>query len=185
MVGCVPRVCGRRRESPRRLSGRQHIRDFIAACVETGVPAEWFEGAEVAGPLATFEGADRWVDHPYREGVALIGDAAAATDPSWGCGLSLTLRDVRVLRDRLLASEDWAAAARSYAEEHDRYYGALHRIEGWLTELVYELGPEADARRDRVLPLHAEERDRRPDLLGLGPESPSDEAARRRFFGES
>jgi 8-oxo-dGTP pyrophosphatase MutT (NUDIX family) len=32
-------------------------------------------------------------------GVVLVGDASATSDPSWGCGLSLTLRDVRVLRD--------------------------------------------------------------------------------------
>jgi 2-polyprenyl-6-methoxyphenol hydroxylase-like FAD-dependent oxidoreductase len=43
--------------------------------------------------------------HPYRRGVALVGDAAAVSDPSWGQGLSMTLRDVRVLRDQLLASE--------------------------------------------------------------------------------
>jgi menaquinone-9 beta-reductase len=35
--------------------------------------------------------------------MALIGDAAAASDPSWGEGLSLTLRDVRLLRDSLIA----------------------------------------------------------------------------------
>jgi menaquinone-9 beta-reductase len=47
---------------------------------------------EIAGPLASFEGADVWVDQPYKNGVALIGDAAAANDPCFGCGLSLTLR---------------------------------------------------------------------------------------------
>lgn len=45
----------------------------------------------------SFDAADRWVDHPYHAGVVLIGDAAAASDPCFGCGLSLTLRDVRVL----------------------------------------------------------------------------------------
>lgn len=39
----------------------------------------------------------------------------------------LTLRDVRVLRDCLLATDDWHAAAHAYAQQHDRYYGALHR----------------------------------------------------------
>src|SRR5207245_1348633 len=96
--------------------------------IAAGAPAEWFDGAEPAGPLACFEGADRWVDHPYRNGVALIGDAAAASDPSFGCGTSLTLRDVRVLRDHLLANDDWNKAAEAYAAEHDRYYGALHRL---------------------------------------------------------
>ncbi len=37
----------------------------------------------------------------------------------WGCRLSLTLRDIRVLRDRLLADTDWDRAAHAYAAEHD------------------------------------------------------------------
>jgi 2-polyprenyl-6-methoxyphenol hydroxylase-like FAD-dependent oxidoreductase len=168
----------------RPLSGAEHAGEFVAACVETGVPAGWFEAARVIGPLAMFEGADRWVDHPSRDGIVLIGDAAAASDPCWGSGLALTLRDVRVLRDRLLATSDWDAAAAEYAREHDRYYGALHRLHGWMRELLYEVGPEADTRRARALPLLAKEPERRPDLLGLGPEAPGDEAARRRLFGE-
>jgi 2-polyprenyl-6-methoxyphenol hydroxylase-like FAD-dependent oxidoreductase len=168
----------------RPLSGRRHIGDFVAACVDTGVPAAWYEGAEVAGPLAAFDGADAWVDRPYRDGIVLVGDAAAASDPTWGCGLSLTLRDVRVLRDQLLTTTDWPAAADAYATEHDGYYSALHRLEDWLTVLMYEMGPDADARRARVLPRFAEDPSRAPDFPGLGPDSPSDEAARRRFFAE-
>jgi 2-polyprenyl-6-methoxyphenol hydroxylase-like FAD-dependent oxidoreductase len=166
------------------VSGNQHVDEFIAGCVETGVPREWYANARLAGPLAAFPGADNWVDHPYRNGVALIGDAAAASDPSWGCGLSLTLRDVRVLRDCLLANNDWDAAAADYAQRHDVYYGALHRIEDWLTQLMYETGELADKRRAHVLPRFAKEPDRAPDLQGRGPDSPSDEAARRRFFAE-
>jgi hypothetical protein len=63
------------------------------------------------------------------------GDAAAASDPTWAQGLSLTLRDVRVLRDQLLMNDDWEAA-HAYATEHDQYYGALHRIEGWAREFA-------------------------------------------------
>ena len=48
---------------------------------------------------------------PIANDVVLIGDAAAASDPVWGSGLSLTLRDARVLRDHLLANADWRAAA--------------------------------------------------------------------------
>lgn len=126
--------------------------------------------------MAAFEGADSWVDYPYREGVALIGDAAASCDPSWGCGLSLTLRDVRTLRDRLLTSDDWDTAARAYAVEHDRFYAALHRLEDWRASLL-EVGTEADDRRARVLPLLATTAPgRAPDLVGLGPDGPSDEA---------
>jgi len=109
------------------------------------------------------------VDAPYRAGVALVGDAATACDPSWGCGMALALHDVRTLRDRLLASDDWDAAGRAYAAEHDRFYGALHRLEHWRAAF-FEIGPEADARRARVLArLAAAAPGSAPDLAGLGP----------------
>src|SRR4051812_3249442 len=174
-----------RQGEPARLSGRQAVSDFVATSSAAGMPAEWYDGAEPAGPLACFEGADRWVAHPYRDGVVLVGDAAAASDPSWGCGLSLTLRDVRVLRDRLVADTDWDRAAHAYAEEHDRYYGAIHRLTDWMTMLFYDPGLAGAARRTRAFPRLTENWvERVPDTIGLGPEAPSDEAARRRLFGE-
>jgi 2-polyprenyl-6-methoxyphenol hydroxylase-like FAD-dependent oxidoreductase len=173
-----------RKGPPRPLHGARHADDFIAACAETGAPPAWFARARVLGPLASFEACDRWVERPHREGVALIGDAAAATDPTFGDGLSLTLRDVRTLRDRLLGTPDWGEAAEAYAAEHARYYGALRRIQGWTRELLYERGPAAEARRARALPLLAKEPDRRLDYSTWGPEGPSDEAARRRFYAE-
>lgn len=171
-----------RRTGPRRpLSGRRQVPAFLAACVAAGADPAWFAGAEAAGPLAAFEGADSWADHPYRAGVARIGDAAASCDPSWDCGLSLTLHDVRTLHGRLQASDDWDAAARAYAVEHDRFYAALHRLEDWRTSL-FEVGAEADARRARVLPLLASAAPGcAPDLVGLGPDGPSDEATLRAF----
>ncbi len=171
----------RRTGPPRPLSGVGHIGDFVAACCDAGAEPAWFADARPAGPLAAFEGADRWVDNPYRAGVALVGDAAAACDPSWGCGMALALHDVRTLRDRLLASDDWDAAGRAYAAEHDRFYGALHRLEHWRGAL-FEIGPEADARRARVLPrLAAAAPGSAPDLTSLGPDGPSDEATLREF----
>ena len=179
-----PYLIYRKRGARRHLSGTQRLGDFVRACVELGAPGDWFAGAEAVGPLAEFEGAPTWVEHPYRDGIALVGDAAAASDPSFGGGLSLTLRDVRVLRDRLLGGDDWDAAGHAYAAEHDRYFGALHRVEGWLGDLLYEVGPEADARRARALPRLAEEPDRDLDLIGVGPDLPSDETTRRRFLAE-
>jgi 2-polyprenyl-6-methoxyphenol hydroxylase-like FAD-dependent oxidoreductase len=166
------------------LSGRRHVPAFLTACTSAGVPSAWLERAEPAGPLAAFQGADTCVARPHRDGVALVGDAAASSDPAWGCGLSLTLRDVRVLRDALLASDDWDAAARAYADEHDRYYERLHTLEDWLTRAFFETGPQADARRARILARAALEPDRVPDVVAQGPDAPCDEAARKRFFAE-
>jgi 2-polyprenyl-6-methoxyphenol hydroxylase-like FAD-dependent oxidoreductase len=109
--------------SVERFQGDADVPRFVETAVRIGVPKEWYDGARSAGPLATFDGTDEWVPHPYRDGVALIGDAASTSDPTWGQGMSLTLRDLRLLRDRLLAEEDWDAAGHAYAEEHDRCYG--------------------------------------------------------------
>jgi 2-polyprenyl-6-methoxyphenol hydroxylase-like FAD-dependent oxidoreductase len=168
-----------------RLQGEKDVPRFIAEAVQTGLPAALFEGARPNGPLATFSGADEWTDHPYREGMALVGDAAATSDPTWGQGLSLTMRDVRTLRDKLLEDDDWERAGHAYAEEHDRYYNAVHPAEDWLTQLFMEQGPDADARRMRVMPLIVQDPSRVPDTFFSGPEaSPVDDAAKRRFFGE-
>lgn len=167
-----------------RLQGDKDVQQFIDASVAVGMPAAYFEGARPAGPLATFDGADCYVEHPYRDGVALVGDAAATSDPSWGQGLSLTLRDVRVLRDALTANDDWDAAGHAYATEHDRYFGVVHTAEDWMTQFFYEMGPEADARRARAFPLIAQDPTRVPDVINSGPDVVLDDAARRRFFAE-
>jgi 2-polyprenyl-6-methoxyphenol hydroxylase-like FAD-dependent oxidoreductase len=85
--------------------------------------------------------------------VVLIGDAAAMTDPTIGQGMSLTLRDARVLRDHLLSHGDWDAAGHGYVEHHDQAYAVLHTVEYWLKALLLETGPKAEARRTQALPL--------------------------------
>jgi 2-polyprenyl-6-methoxyphenol hydroxylase-like FAD-dependent oxidoreductase len=89
-----------------RLSGAKAVPDFVEISASAGAPREWFGTAKLAGPLASFDCNENWVNHPYRAGVALIGDAAATSDPTFGCGLSLTLRDVRVLSNLLLTEAD-------------------------------------------------------------------------------
>jgi menaquinone-9 beta-reductase len=173
-----------RADRQERLQGSSDIARFIDLSIAAGVKPEWCAGARAVGPLATFDGADNWVDHPYRSGIALIGDAAAASDPSHGQGLSLTLRDVRVLRDRLIEASDWDAAGHAYAAEHDRYYSTLRMAEEWITAMFFTGGPEAEARRARALPLIASDPTRLPDFFSSGPEVPADDSVRRRFFGE-
>ncbi|MBX3010250.1 MAG: FAD-dependent monooxygenase [Caldilineaceae bacterium] len=168
----------------RLLCGVHNIPLFLHECIQTGVPAAWFANGVPAGPLAMFHTNSCWVDTPSKPGVVLIGDAAGASNPSFGCGLSLTLRDVRVLSEQLLQTEAWPRAIAHYADQHDDYYHKLHCKERWLTQLFYELGPLANQRRARVMPLHRQEPDRDLDIVGLGPDARCDEQARLRFFGE-
>jgi 2-polyprenyl-6-methoxyphenol hydroxylase-like FAD-dependent oxidoreductase len=167
------------------LSGDAAMPRFIEYCQQAGAPAQYYGKAKAVGPLATFRGADTWVAHPYNQGVALLGDAAATSDPTWGQGLSLTMRDVRVLRDYLVRNDNWQEAGHAYAEVHDRYYGVLHTYEAWQTHMLMTTGPEADARRAKALSLWREDPSRNPDIVHSGPDQTLDETARRRYFGEA
>jgi 2-polyprenyl-6-methoxyphenol hydroxylase-like FAD-dependent oxidoreductase len=173
-----PSVAGRRN-----LTGDGKTATFLEGCRATGVPEDWLAHATPVGPLAEFDGADRWTTTATKDGVALIGDAAAATDPSWGCGLSLTLLDVEHLSKQLLATDDWKTALDRYDREHLEYSWALRRTLGWMTELFWTPGPEADDRRQRVFARMAQDPREFPDNVGLGPFGPSDERARRLTLG--
>jgi 2-polyprenyl-6-methoxyphenol hydroxylase-like FAD-dependent oxidoreductase len=167
-----------------RYQGPGDLARFVDGCKKSGARAALFDGVKQIGPLATFPCAHRWVDHPYRDGVALLGDSATSSDPTWGQGLSLTMRDARVLRDHLMRSDDWDAAGHAYASEHDGYSGRLHTFHQWMTAMYLATGPDADARRARAMPLIAQDPSRQPDALFVGPDLPVDEAARKRFFAE-
>jgi 2-polyprenyl-6-methoxyphenol hydroxylase-like FAD-dependent oxidoreductase len=169
----------------RGLSGKGAVPLFIECCTGLGVPRNWLAKAAAGGPLAEFSGADKWVKHPYKEGVALVGDAASSNDPAWGNGLALTLRDARTLTECFDESTDRDEAGAAYAHRHDEYFGAINRVTGWLTDLLYEVGPEADARREKAFAAMKHDKSRNPDYIANGPESPSDERARQRMFGEN
>jgi 2-polyprenyl-6-methoxyphenol hydroxylase-like FAD-dependent oxidoreductase len=168
---------------PRRLTGKNKVAEFLQAVQSVGIPESWLARAESIGPLAEFEGADTWVPSPAKNGIVLIGDAAGASDPSWGSGLALTLVDVEHLANALLSNDNWDVALAEYAREHDAYYDALHRIHDWMTQLAWTPGPEADERRARVVPNWIALPDGFPDLVGRGPFGPSDERARRMILG--
>jgi 2-polyprenyl-6-methoxyphenol hydroxylase-like FAD-dependent oxidoreductase len=167
----------------RGLSGNGQVDAFLRSCRATGAPAEWFAGVELAPPLADFEGAAQWVEHPCRDGIVLVGDAAATLDPSFGAGLSKTLLDVECLLAALGSTTDRDAALAAYAASHDRNYRILHDLEAWLMTLLWSRGPEADARRHRVMPRFDIGDPAMPDLQ-LGPDGPHDAAARKLMLGE-
>ena len=167
-----------------RLQGSGAFERFVDRAAQTGIPREAFADAKIAGPLGTFAADDSWVDHPYADGVALVGDAAGISDPTHGQGLSLGWRDVRVLRDHLSNSDDWDAAGHAYAEVHDEHFERIITAESWTQQMFFDSGTEADERRARAFPLFARDPTRLPDILWSGPDLPVNEEVRRRFFGE-
>jgi 2-polyprenyl-6-methoxyphenol hydroxylase-like FAD-dependent oxidoreductase len=176
---------GYRDNSGIQLKGDGDFQRFIDLCVQTGAPAELYEGVKQAGPIASFAGNDSWVEHPYRDGVALVGDAAQTSDQTWGQGLSITMRDIRLLRDELLASDDWEAAGHAYAEAANQAFDDVRTLEGWLTTIMMDQGAEATAMRMKAIPRMASDPEAIPDTHFSGPDvAPADEAARIRLFGE-
>ena len=174
-----------RTDSGVRFQGEKDVPSYIQEFKNLGGDPKVIEGARASGPLATFNGADEWVDHAYRDGVALLGDAAGTSDPCYGQGLSLTVHGARLLRDALVANDDWDAAGHAYAEQQDRDFQDVRKCEDWFTQFFYDAGPEAGARRAKAMALIGQDPDRVPDTLQSGPgNAVLDEAAKARFFAE-
>ena len=166
-----------------RLSGAKDGERFIEGFLSTGAPEDVFTGARPAGPLATFDGAHAWVDHPFKDGIALIGDAASTGDPTWGQGLSTSLRDARLLRDALVSNQDWEQAGHSYAAAHDAFYEINHTFEVWTSHLLMD--PKSRDLRARVVPKMKLDPFGHLHAFYLGPDRALDEQARIDFFAEA
>jgi 2-polyprenyl-6-methoxyphenol hydroxylase-like FAD-dependent oxidoreductase len=167
-----------------RLNGPAAFQRFLDECIAMGTPPEHLAGAQQAGPLATFDCNEIWVEHPYKAGIALIGDAAANSDPTWGQGLALTLRDVRTLAEALSARDDWEAAAHGWAEEHDRYSGVIRTVNNCYADLFMDPTPAGRRRRDRALHAISQDSTRAPQHHFAGPDLPAPPNLRARFLAE-
>ena len=114
-----PRAGGRARlyllHSPlqkRRFSGPSAATDFLKAFQFRCIPhSEDIFGnaypATTTTPCAFFPMDDSWCDTIAVPGAVLIGDAAGWSDPVIGQGLSIALRDARMVRDTLIANANW------------------------------------------------------------------------------
>lgn len=167
------------------LQGAEKLKTYVEESVRAlPMMAEVYADVQSIGPLATFDVSESWVRHPYRDGVALLGDAAATSDPTFGQGMATALRSVRVLSDVLLHNQDWDQAGDEYAREFDRYFQNLHKVSGWLRTLFQDPSADASALRAKAMPKIAENVMRVPDHLFSGPDLPADETVRARFFGD-
>ena len=57
--------------------GAAGFRRLVAVAADSGVPEAVIGGARPEGPLAAFVAGDSWIETPYRDGLAVVGDAAA------------------------------------------------------------------------------------------------------------
>ncbi|HLK04922.1 MAG TPA: NAD(P)/FAD-dependent oxidoreductase [Candidatus Acidoferrum sp.] len=168
-----------------RLQGTEMLDLFLSESARCYPPlADYYAAVKCIGPLASFDVSESWVEHPSRDGVVLLGDAASTSDPTYGQGLSFALRGARVLRDELSANSDWTTAANQYAEKHRGWRGACCTVEGWFRTLFQDPSSQSAALRERAMPLIAQDPTRVPDHIFSGPELPVNDTVRARFFGE-
>lgn len=96
--------------SPHRFAGPKGPAEMLRVVQNmTVIPAERFAKASPSGPSATFPGDDSVCEQPFVDGVVLIGDAAGYNNPNIGQGLSIAMRDVRIVSELLASNSDWSS----------------------------------------------------------------------------
>lgn len=152
----------RRADDPEPLKGPTAVGEFLKAFRTTIFPrSDELAEATPIGPCATFPMNDAWVGEPVVPGAALIGDAAGWSNPVTAQGLSITMRDARVLSDALLDTHDWTPSGLAGYTEERRNRMARLRFASALTDLLTGFGmSDRLARRSRMLGLLR----RRPEL---------------------
>jgi menaquinone-9 beta-reductase len=163
-----------------RFSGRTGAEQFLAACNVSCYPwSEQVMAATPAGPCATYAGDDTWTDAPFADGVVLIGDAAGYNDPIIGQGLSLALRDARIVRDLILDGARQSAAFGPYGEERA---SRMEHVRFIADVLAVAQAEDADNRSARRVMLAEKMAAMDPEIFPLmlsafaGPETIPEEA---------
>jgi 2-polyprenyl-6-methoxyphenol hydroxylase-like FAD-dependent oxidoreductase len=135
-----------------RFAGAGREKNLLAAfnlkCMPLG---ECIARGERIGPFRAYSNQDEWVERPTAPGVVLIGDAAGHNDPLIGQGLSITLRDVRIVRDIVLAGDWRQPAFESYVEERSERMRRLRIAGRFGAKMRVQFGPAAAARRGRAM----------------------------------
>lgn len=133
----------------RRFAGTDNQARFLDAFRLKTLPgSEYLANGTPAGPCNSYGNEDTFTDSPLAPGVVLIGDAAGHNDPIIGQGLSITYRDVRIVRDLMLENREWAPGMfRPYADERRERMRRLRTTAWSFSILNAEFGPQARARR--------------------------------------
>lgn len=140
-------------DEKQRFSGSAGAGRFMEAMRKACLPTiELLSGATPAGPCRTYGAEDTWIPEPYAPGVVLIGDAAGYNDPIIGQGLSLTMRDVRIVSDLLLENPEWSPQLfTGYGSERVERMRRVRSTAHIMAKVFSEFGEEAHARRLQVM----------------------------------
>jgi 2-polyprenyl-6-methoxyphenol hydroxylase-like FAD-dependent oxidoreductase len=139
-------------DDKRRFAGADNQARFLEAFQLASVPlSEHLANGTPSGPCNSYGNEDTWTDVPYVPGVVLIGDAAGHNDPIIGQGLSISYRDVRIVRDLMLENRNWTPDLfRPYAEERRERMRRLRMTASTFSILSVEFGDHARERRMKV-----------------------------------
>lgn len=134
-----------------RFAGPAREQEFLDAFRFNCIPgSERIRKATPAGPCVFYPMNDTWTDTPYADGVVLVGDAAGWNDPILGQGLSIALRDVRVVSEIIQSCTDWSRSAfKSYGEERQERMRRLRIAAQVRTDLYATFTPEGAEHRRR------------------------------------
>ncbi len=135
-----------------RYAGPGGAERFVADLVGAGVEelSAAVAGARPAGLCAAFPGTDTWTDNPCADGVVLVGDAAGHSDPAIGCGLSIALRDVRLVRDLVLAGARTADDFAPYGVERRERMRRLRLVSRLVIAAAVDPAGDRSGRRRRL-----------------------------------
>lgn len=172
------------KDQPQRFAGDDGAVRMIEQVASMGCFPErdWFASARPVSTAASYPMEDTWIDEPYAPGVVLIGDAAGWNDPLIGQGLSIAVRDVRLVAAALLGTADWVPATfESYGLERTERMRRLRATAEASTRLRCDFTPEGKQRRLAAFARFAvDPLARQPIAAGLlGPEALPAEAFTR------
>ena len=173
-------------EGKARFNGADGPSELLAIFAQMPIPnVAAIANATPAGPCRSYPAEDAWVDRPSVEGAVLIGDAAGYNGPIMGQGMSITMRDARMVGDLLLGSQQWDQALfEPYVIERKERLRRLRFITGFATTLNARFGEEDIARRIYAFQQIVRAPEIRKVLTGgwMGPESLPAELFTAQFY---
>lgn len=172
------------RSEPGRFAGADGGERMLAtmAQVQALPHPEVFAGARALPGCASYPMGDTWCDRPYVEGVVLVGDAAGHNDPVIGQGLSIAVRDSRLVAEALLGEGRWRPETfADYATERAERMRRLCATAEAATRLRADFSDEGRRRRAAAFARFASDPQARLPIAAslLGPENLPAEAFTR------